>query len=262
MLAGDHPSCMMGGRPINTHRSADGGATWEAVAGPTDLRPLAIWPDTGLALAASCQGLQFSTDAGLSWLVLPGIPAGFEITAYAEVTGAGEPGPVVLVGLTSEGGSSQLLRVDLSEPTAPEVSAILREYYAIGGLAGWDDTYVLAAMDGVWISTDAGETWERSVEGLEGVTLEEDPYLHGLPVDFDPASAGLFALATVPGTDGDLVVGSVDGLYHRAAGETGWVAVEGTAGRVHQVVVGGDGETVLYRTDDGVFTASLAGHGH
>jgi hypothetical protein len=257
LLAGDHAACMMGGAPVTLQRSEDGGGAWTAVAESTDLRPLAVWPDSGVALAASCAGLQLSLDLGLSWALVPGIEPGWDQTAFAEVVNASDPGPVVLVGLTSEGGTTQLRRVDLSEPAAPVVSGILREYYAIGGLAGQGDTYVLAAMDGAWISPDAGVTWERSAEGLEGIVLERDPLEFGLPQDLDPRQVGLYAVSFIPGTEDGLVAGSADGLYLRAEGQTAWARIEATAGRVHEVVVSAQGQTATYRTDDGVFQVSL-----
>ena len=257
LFAGDHAPCMMGGALVTLQRSEDGGATWTEVAGVTDLRPLAIWPDADMALAASCAGLQLSLDLGMSWTLVPGIDPGWDQTAFAEVVDAGEPGPVVLVGLTSEGGTTQLRRVDLSDPAAPVVSDVLREYYAAGGLAGQGETYVLAAMDGVWITPDAGVTWERSAEGLEDIVLEDDPLVVGLPVDFDPDSVGLFSAAIVPGSADGYVVGAIDGLYLRAEGETGWARIEATDGQVHEIVVSADGQIALYRTDDGVFQISL-----
>ncbi len=222
----------------------------------TDLRPLVVWPD-GLALASSCTGLQASRDGGLAWSVVDGIEPGWEITSFAEAPQTDDPGPIVLVGLTGEGGTSSLRSVDFADPAAPVVSEELRAYYATAGLAGRDETYILAAMDGVWTSTDAGATWELSRTGLEEVTLDRDPLIDGLPQDMPPNVYGLFAAALLPGEPAGLIVGSTDGLYVLPADARKWSRIDGTSGRVTAITASADGALVVYETDDGVFQVTL-----
>lgn len=257
MLAGDHAPCMRGGPGTPLQRSDDGGATWDPVAGAPDLRPLAIWAGTGLALAASCPGPQLSSDGGQSWAPLDGIEPGWELTSLAEIPQSDDRGPVVLVGLTGEGGTSYLRSIDLTDPAAPVVSEDLRMYYAIGGLAGFDDTFVLAAIDGVWLSDDAGMSWERSAEGLEDVVLERDPAEFGFPADIDPSAYGLFSATILPGERTGIAVGSVDGLFIRFDGRDTWSKIEGSTGRVEQVGTSADGSLVVYATDQGVFQVDI-----
>lgn len=257
LLAGDHEPCGRGGSSLDLQRSADGGETWEAVAGAAGFRPLAIWPNQPLALASSCAGLHQSLDAGLTWEPVTGVEPGWEVTSFAAVPQADESGPLVLVGLTGEGGTSYLRSVDFSDPSMPVVSSDLRTYYAIGGLAGVNNTYVLAAMDGVWVSEDAGTTWERSAEGLQNVVLERDPAEFGFPADLDPSAYGLTSVALFPGDAIDIIVGSVDGLYSRSA-ETGeWSHISGTSGRVTGMLVASDGSLILYETDEGVAQVAI-----
>ena len=256
ILVGDHAPCLRGGPAIDFRHSDDGGASWATVDGASDFRPLAVWEESGLALAASCAGLQLSRDGGLTWEVVPGIEHGWEITAFAEVSGAGS-GPVVLLGLTGEGGTSYLHRVDFSDPDVPVVSADLRMYYAIGGLAGTGETYLLAAMDGVWVSRDAGATWSRMATGLDQVVLEQDPAVYGLPEDFDPAAVGLFSVAVLPGERGGALIGSVDGLYLGTANLDRFTKVADTAGRVEDVRFDGSGTLVLYLVDGVVYSVPL-----
>jgi hypothetical protein len=173
------------------------------------------------------------------------------------VTQADGGGPVVLLGLTGEGGTSQLIEVDFTDAAAPVVSTSLREYYAIGGLAGQDETYVLAAMDGVWISADAGATWERSAAGLEDVVLERDPLVDGLPQDLPANVYGLNVAAFVPGGGTGMIVGSNDGIYLAPAIDGTWTHVEGTGGQVTQLAVSSDGASVVYLSDGGVFETDL-----
>jgi hypothetical protein len=227
------------------------------VVGVADFRPLAIWPDTGLALASSCPGLQMSGDGGVTWSLVPGIDPGWDLTSFAGIPQDDGSGPVVLVGLTGEGGTSYLHRVDFTDPAAPVVSDSLREYYAIGGLTGSGDTYVLAAMDGVWISNDTGVTWERSATGLEGVVLERDPLVYGLPQDMAPNEFGLFSAALLPGERPGMVVGSVDGIYVSFADGDSWMKVDGTSGQVNQIAVAADGSLLVYATDEGVFQVDI-----
>ncbi|CAN5777389.1 hypothetical protein BH24CHL3_BH24CHL3_09590 [soil metagenome] len=253
LLAGDHSHCMLGGPGTSLHRSDDGGQTWTPVPGSLDYRPIAIWAEPAIALASSCAGLQSSFDGGLTWSPLAGIEPGWDFTAFAEIPQADGSGPLVLVGLTSEGGTSYLRSIDLSDPLAPVVSADLRMYYGLGGLTGADDTWVLAAMDGVWTSEDSGTTWSRSAEGLESVVLEEDPAQFGFPEDLDPRGYGLFAATMLQGEQPGIVVGSVDGIYTSHADSGGWSRMDGTAGRVHEVAVSDHGGLLVYATDEGVF---------
>jgi len=258
LLAGDHEPCGRGGSSLVLQRSTDGGETWQAVDGAAGYRPLAIWPDRGLALASSCLGLHLSHDAGLTWGPVAGIEPGWEITAFAAVPRAGDNGPVVLVSLTGEGGTSYLRSIDFSDPSMPMVSPDLRTYYAIGGLAGEGDTFVLAAMDGVWVSEDAGATWERSADGLDTVVLERDPAEFGFPPDLDPSAYGLTSVVFFPGETIDLLAGSVDGLYSRSV-ETGeWSHIGGTSGRVTGLLVANDGSLVVYETDEGVSQVKIS----
>jgi len=257
MLAGDYESCLRGGTSIDLQRSTDGGQTWSAVDGATGYRPLAIWPERDLALASSCLGLHVSIDGGLTWNPVDGIEPGWEVTAFADVPQADRSGPVVLVGITGEGGTSYLHSVDVSDPSAPIVSEPLKEYYATGGLAGEGDRYVLAALDGVWISEDAGANWERSRSGLEAATVDEDPLVEGLPADMSPDAYGLNTVALLPGERPGLAVGSVDGLYVSYNGDPGWNRIEGTSGQVNEIVINGDGTLLIYATDEGIFQIDI-----
>lgn len=257
-LTGDHAPCLRGGESTELMRTEDGGATWNVVEGVADVRPLAIWSDTGVALGSSCAGFMLSTDRGLTWSETEGAEPGFEITAFTVVSEpSGSDGPVVLFGETSEGGSSRLRQMDLGDPAAPVVSDGLRDYYALAGLAASGDTFVMAELDGVWISTDTGATWNRSAEGLEDVVLEGDPAQVGLPADVDINQYGLYSVAFLPTADRGLIVGSANGLYMTEALDGAWTRIDGVAGQVDRVVIAdGDGR-VLAVVDDAVFDVAL-----
>jgi hypothetical protein len=255
-LAGDQTGCMMGGGTAPMQRSADQGETWKEVVGTEGFKPLVIWQSTGTAVATSCTGLFVSTDNGATWSQLPDVPTGFEVTSAGEVVSAETDQQRLLLGLTGEGGTSALYLVDLTDPANPVVTPDLRAYYAVGALTGWDDTLVVGAMDGVWVSTDDGATWERHAEGLEDLVLEQDPAEAGLPEDADPRNLGISAISPLPGEKGGLIVGTSDGLYVSTEIGAPFTQVEGTAGRVEQVQVSADG-TVLYRVESQVFVIEV-----
>lgn len=257
-LNGDHAPCLRGGESTPLSRTEDGGATWTAVEGVADIRPLAIWSETGVALGSSCGGFMLSTDSGLTWSGFDAAEQGFEITAFAVVAdGSGSEGATVLFGETSEGGSSRLRTLDLADPTAPIVSEGLRDYYGLGALAGSGDTLVLAAIDGVWISQDAGLTWERNANGLDDVVVEEDPAQGGLPADVAIDEVGLFSIAFVPGTVDGLVVGTAIGVFRTDATASAWSRLDGFDGRVDQVAVRDGDERLLVASNERIFEIRL-----
>jgi hypothetical protein len=112
-------------------------------------------------------------------------------------------------------------------------------------------------MDGAWISADAGVSWERHADGLDGMVLEQDPLQYGLPEDIDPRALGLFAVGFIPGDDMGMVAGSANGLYVTDSLGGPWSLVEGTSGRIEQVSVSSDGMRVVYATADNVFEIDL-----
>lgn len=252
LLVGEHDGCMAGTSGSPLQRSDDGGETWTTVAEAGNIRPLVLWPD-GVALAASCAGLHLSVDGGLTWSAVDDVPAGYDVTSYGVVNGD-DDARIVLVGLTSEGGTSTLFALDLADPSAPVLSEGLRQYYAVGGLTGYGDTYVQVGIDGAWVSTDSGATWERQSDGLDGLVLDRDPLEFGLPQDLDPRSLGMDAV-TISG-DGQTVIASTkQGLYQRPLTRGAWTAVPGTTGAAEALVLSGDG-TIVLSVAEGVVTES------
>lgn len=254
LLSGDHAPCLRGGSTAPLERSESGGAAWEPVDGIEALRPLAVWSESGIALGATCSGMMLSTDTGETWSDLAGIEAGYEITAFASIASDdGARGPRVLFGMTSEGGTSRLYRLDLTDPADPQLSEPLREYWAIGGVAARDSLYVLAAVDGVWVSEDAGGSWMRSADGLDDVVLEQDPSQVGIPADVEPETFGLFAAAFLNADNESLVVGSANGLYTAGSPAGPWEAVQGSTGEIRQIQAVPGADSLLYAADDMVF---------
>ncbi len=126
-------------------------------------------------------------------------------------------------------------------------------------MAGRGDSFAVAAIDGVWASVDAGQTWTRTADGLDAVVLAKDPAVAGLPVNVAIDEIGLFAIVFLPGTEGGLAVGSAVGLYLSQSAGARWVAAGGIAARVDQVVVAEGDNRLLLRSNDTVQEITLDG---
>jgi hypothetical protein len=202
-----------GGISLSLMHSTDAGATWTE-AGPAGLVPLASWDPGNIVLARDCSGLQVSRDGGATWAMPEGLPLGSEVTAFAvESSPESSAGLRVLVGVTGEGGTSELYRVALSEPAAAAVDGPLATWWGHAPVAVDDGGAILiGAPQGMLRSDDGGTTWETLRSGLESTTLEQDP-IDSFPPDLEPGSFGLTALVTA---GEDVYVAGVDGVYRRS----------------------------------------------
>ncbi len=253
LLAGDHPPCARGGgEPPILHRSGDGGASWQSVAGGEGVQPLAAWADAGIALGAACDGLHLSVDGGATWEPLAVDLEGSEVTAFAPIRLEGEAPVSGLVATTSEGGTSRLWRLDLADPAALVKGPVLKEFWGLGALVATGDTILLGTADGVWRSDDSGVSWTRQRSGLEGVTLADDPLVAGVPPDVEPKSFGVAALWLDPADGDHVLAGAADGVYaSRDRGAT-WERLDGVDGPVVVLAIVPDTGGVLAGTEDGV----------
>jgi photosystem II stability/assembly factor-like uncharacterized protein len=265
LLAGARPPCARGDPyPPLLHRSTDGGATWAPVAGTPGVEPLALWADTQLALGASCAGLLVSTDAGQTWPEQPAplMEPGFDVSGFAVIIGTDPAAPAALVLGTSEGGTSQLWRLDLADPGQPAASEALTVFWGGGSLAGLasgqGERFVVGTANGVLISADGGATWALSRTGLEEVTLSVDPTQGPIPDAELQRGFGIPAVAIDPTRDGRLFAGTVDGLYVSLDGGGAWERVPGIDGIVSRIVVSPDAGQLLVETDRAVQTLPLA----
>ncbi len=252
LWSGTEPDCYRGGGEATPlRRSADAGATWTE-SGRAGLAPLASWADSGIVLARGCPGLHMSLDDGASFQTLEVLLLGMRVTSSAAETAPGETetGPVILVGLTGEGGTSYLHRVDLTNPTQPIVSDVLLTWFAISPLdVGEGGSIYVGASHGVLVSQDEGASWDVFRDGLESTTLPVDPLVE-FPPDLEPGSFGLSALLA----HGDqVVVSGVDGLYGWQADDDAWTQIATTDVEVSALALMADGSTVLCQTEDGVF---------
>src|SRR5690606_37934909 len=123
---------------LSLMHSTDAGATWTE-AGPAGFVPLASWDAGSIVIAHDCSGLQVSRDGGGSWAMPEGSPLGSQVTSFAIASSPeSSAGLRVLVGVTGEGGTTTLYRVDLSG-SAAKVEGPLATWWGHAPLAVADD---------------------------------------------------------------------------------------------------------------------------
>lgn len=249
LWAGSPVDCYRGlVSPLPMMRSTDGGETWET-SGPEGAVPLASWFNTGIVVSHDCSGLLLSTDSGAAWAVLEGLPLGSQVTAFAVAsTPESAAGLTMLVGVTGEGGTSQLYRVDISDFEAPVVDGPLLTYYALGSVAVLDDgAYLVGAPQGVIRSDDRGGTWATFRGGLESTTLERDP-LEAFPAELEPGSFGIRSMLT---RDSHVFIGGVDGIYRWSEADFTWVLAAPLEAEAQSLAVEPLTSALLVHTVDG-----------
>lgn len=250
LWSGAEADCYRGGggsTPLT--RSDDAGATWNDT-GNDAFAPLASWADSGIVLARACPGFHVSVDGGATFQVLEDAMLGMQVTSFAiEQAPEGEDGPVVLVGLTGEGGTSYLYRVDLTDPGQPVVIEELLMWFGISPIEVDDDGVIyVGAPQGVLTSDDGAITWEVSRDGLESTTLEADPLVE-FPPDLEPNSFGLSALLV---QGGEVIVAGINGIYQLDAESDVMEQVVATDTPVTGLALAPDGSTVLAQTETGM----------
>lgn len=258
LLAGERPPCARDGDAPPLYRSADGGAYWQEVAGVAGVRPLAVWTEAGVAIGTDCAGLRVSLDAGQTWTAAV-VDPGREITAFAPVPPAGDAGAAgqAVVGVTGEGGTSVLRPLDLSDPTAPGVGEVVREFWGIGVLAAGGGRVVLGDASGVWISDDGGASWRGGRVGLEGVTLSVDPQTTAIPEGELARGFGIAAVAIDPDDPDRLFAGTVGGLFAAGDGGLSWSPVGGVEEAVTDLDLVPMAGRLFAQTDAGVVAVPI-----
>ena len=164
-----HVNVHVGGIP----RSRDGGATWEpTIDVDADVHHVITHPtDSGLILAAAAVGLCASRDGGDTYEV---VPDGLHSSYARAVAIAGDT--VLLTACDGpHGGDAAVYRTPIAlNRTFEKCERGLPEWFGdnidTGCLAAADGTVSFGTVDGeVYLSEDAGETWERAADGLPAV---------------------------------------------------------------------------------------------
>lgn len=252
LYLGDHPPCFQGGEPMAFHRSRDSGMSWEALAGGQDVRPLLVHPsDPNVVIGDRCQ-LVVSPDGGETWATLPE-------SEGLTVFGAALAGTTLYGVLTSEGGTTWLVRFDLSDPGRPATGDRLLEFWGGGTVLVRDDLLLVAEPRGVHLSRDGGMSWEFSRTGLESVTVSVDPRTEPISSEELARGYGLRSLAADPTRPRHLWLGTIRGLYQSRDGGLTWQPVDqAPTVEISEIAVARGGSLLYLRTPDGIFVLPQA----
>lgn len=257
LLAGDRGVCARGDAGTPLSRSDDAGATWQPVDGVSGVLPLAIWRRAKVAVGASCAGLQISTDTGRTWQQAT-LPDGTdEVTAFTPLPAPNTDNAEALIVRTSEGGTSRLRLLDLTDAARPQISNVLREFWGLGAPAGRQEIYAFGSAQGVWVSIDRGATWTLRRTGLEEVTVSVDPLGTPIPDAEQARGFGINALVMNPGQAARLYVGTNNGVYTSENAGARWERIENIDGNVTGIVVARRTARLLAETPSGVVLVPL-----
>lgn len=155
--------------PAQTDTPASGTGTWQAARGPQNVRVLVSGPVQGGPLYAGGDGVYRSTDNGATWATLV---TGFVVDAIAVAPSA----PQVIYAGTGDGCHSGLPgELRRSTDSGATWTAVTGGAWALDINPTAPDHLVGLKCDGVYKSTDGGDTWAKlpgtGVTNYDGVTL-------------------------------------------------------------------------------------------
>ena len=129
LYSGGHPGCAVGGPAITLQKSTDGGSTWETLLTGQNVRPMIVDPSNPQVIYGERCSLVISVDGGQSWTDYP-------MTPSFDVTDMSLAGQKLYVLITSEGGTSRIRPIDVSDPSQPQMGTDLEEFWGGGTLTG------------------------------------------------------------------------------------------------------------------------------
>ena len=247
LYSGGHPGCAVGGPAITLRKSTDGGTTWETLLTGQNVRPMIVDPANPKVIYGERCSLAISVDGGQSWTDYP-------MTPSFDVTDMSLAGHQLYVLITSEGGTSRIRTIDVSDPSQPQIGTDLDEFWGGGTLKASTDRIIVGEPHGVDVSTDGGQTWTFSRAGLESVTVSVNALVEPIPNEELSRKFGIYSLAVDPQQPSRIFAGTIRGLYVSQNDGSTWSRVTQIEEiPVHQLAFGLNGGTLYVTTDNGVF---------
>ena len=183
MYVTSHTGCASG-LPISSSRSADGGQTWQEMAG-LDAVYIAATSATD-AFAATCADVRKTTDAGATWTALPSA----RIENLDPRSRAASPdAQTIFVAFVSEGGAGQVLRSTNGGSTFENVTP------KVGEGDNLQAPDVMVYVPGSVGRPDDGGLYMTTYQGIWFLPLESDDWTllsRPVPQDQDPTAYSWF----------------------------------------------------------------------
>ncbi len=248
LYSGGHPGCAVGGPAIPLRKSSDGGETWQTLLTGQDIRPLIVDPRNPQVIYGERCSLAISTNGGQTW-------TDYQMTPSFDVSAISLSGTRLYLLITSEGGTSRIRPVDVSDPEHPQVGTDLREFWGGGTVIASSQRIVIGEPHGIDISTDGGASWSFSRAGLETVTVSVNALSQPIPNAELSRKFGIYALAVDPAQAAHLFAGTIRGLYTSHDGGQHWERVpEIDEVQVNDLQFAENGAILYITTDNGVMT--------
>ncbi len=246
LYSGGHPGCAVGGPAISLQKSIDGGNTWSTLLTGQNVRPMIVDPSNPQVIYGERCSLAISVNGGQTWNDYPMTPS-FDVSDMSLV------GNTLYVLITSEGGTSRIRPIDVTDPSHPNVGDDLHEFWGGGTLIASSDRIVVGEPHGIDVSVDGGNTWTFSRTGLESVTVSVNALAQPIPKDELSRKFGIYALAVDPSDASHIMAGTIRGLYESKDGGNTWSRVaQIDEVQINQLTYAQGGDDLYVMTDGAV----------
>jgi photosystem II stability/assembly factor-like uncharacterized protein len=213
-------------------RTTDGGAAWHAVISATQVSDVAFQPAHAVAYATYADHVWRSTDGGATWAPFGGLV----MSSLDQIAVSGD-GQGVFVSA-----DCALYRYNAATSSFEPLPASLGRAHilrlAVSPNYGSDRTLLAGTVDGVWVSTDGGQTFVRS-RGFVPLTVQA--------MSADPSY----------GSHGEFFVATELGIWRRKGGE--WLPANAGIAGVQASFMTDVAVSPDYPTDGTVFASQASG---